>query len=177
LRGAASCPELSTELTLDEAHSVLEPYFLAVRAVFLEAGLTATKRVRFHVERGLHDTPRHFAACSGDGRNIYAAPELAEMPYETTIAILAHEFGHASDFLYPGEFALGSERVIRRLRDSVDEKQWLRWQKSWEGRSDDVVEITADKIAELVWGKPIGYLGPCLLQSFTGGVPRPLGLR
>ena len=177
MRGSASCPELSTELSLDEAHSILEPYFLSVRDVFLEEGLTALKRVRFHVEQGLHDTPRHFAACSGDGRNIYAAPELAELPYEFTIAILAHECGHASDFLYPGEFALGSERVLRRLRSDVSEKQWVRWQRSWEVRTDDVVEITADKIAELVWGKPIGYRGPCMLQSFSGGVPRPVGLR
>lgn len=180
MRGAGNscaCTELSTELSLDEAYSVLEPYFLAVRDVFVAEGLTLVRRVQFHVESGLHDTPRHFGACSGDGRHIYAAPELAELPYEFAIGILAHECGHASDFLYPGEFALRADEVQRRLRDSVSEKQWLRWQRSWDDRSDDVVEITADKIAEQVFGKPIGYRGPCMLQSFSGGTPRPRGLR
>ena len=173
----SACPELVTGLSLDEAHAVLEPFFLAARALFLERGLELCRRTRFFVADDMHDTPRHFAGCSADGREIVVAPELAELPYEFVVGILAHEFGHAADFLYPGEFALGRGGVVRRRRQDVDETQWLRWQRTWDARDPDVIEVTADSIAELVWGQPIRYTGPCQLQNFRIGEARPHGLR
>lgn len=174
---ACACETLETDLSLDEAHAILEPFFLSVRDLFLAAGLTKIKQTKFVVAHGLHDTARHFAACDESGLTILAAPELAELGTPLALGILAHECGHATDFLYPGEFALGGERVLRRVRDDVSEGQWVRWARSWRDRDDDVVEITADKIAEGVWGSPIGYAGPCKLQNFRTGEARPVGLR
>lgn len=173
----SACPTLETDLTLAEAHGILFPFFDAVRALFLEHGFTRLKPVEFSVSRAMHDTPRHFAACLTTGRHILVAPELAELDHPFVTGILAHECGHAVDFLYPVEFALGPGGVIRRDRAGETDTQWIRWTKTWEARSDDVVEQTADGIAESVWGTPIGYAGPCLLQNFRTGPLRPAGLR
>lgn len=175
-----ACPELVTNVSLEEAEAILDPYFSAVRERFLEAGLERVTRPRLIVQRWVHDSPRHFAACREDGSEIVVAPELVELPQEILVGIAAHEFGHATDFLYPGEFWLGrGDKVTRRtLDDAGSETQWVRWQRAWRERSEDVVERVADGVASSVMGTPIGYLGPCWLQSFTGpGVPRPRGLR
>ena len=173
-----SCPDLTTDLTLDEAYAVLEPYFVAMREIYIGVGLTRTKRTGLYVAPWVHDSPRHFAACRDDGLALVLAPEAAELPEPTLVAILGHEFGHATDFLYPAEFVLGTERAVhRRARDDGDDVQWARWAKAWDKRDADVVEKTADGIAELVTGAPIGYCGPCLLQAFNRGVARPQGLR
>ena len=158
---------------------MLRPYFVVVQEMFVKAGLTAVRRVRLVCSSEMHDRPRHFAGTTEDGLEIHVAPVMAEIDEQAVLGITAHEFGHATDFLYPGEFVVGKgeERIVRRVRDEVPDKQWLRWQRAWQGRSPDVVEKTADLIAASVWGSPIGYVGPCLLQSFEGGVPRPLGLR
>jgi hypothetical protein len=109
---------------------------------------------------------------------LIVAPEMADLPSETVLAILAHELGHAVDFLYPGEFALGKDRkVMRRDLDGVDDQQRQRWVRGWQKRDDDAVEFTADGIAELVYGIPIGYCGPCKIQCFDRGQARPAGLR
>lgn len=172
----SACPKLETTVTLDEAHGILLPCFECVRERFLEH-FPLLKKVEFFVANGLHDTARHFGACSGDGKKILCAPEMVELQHPFVAGILAHECGHAVDFLYPGEFALGRGGVIRRDRKSVTEGQWLRWQKAWLDRDDDVVEQTADGIAEKVYGEPIGYAGPCKLQNFRTGEARPQGLR
>lgn len=172
------CPELTTDLSDAEAEAVLEPYFVAARQRFLDYGLERLRTVRFGVSAKMHDSPRHFAATTTDGKKILVAPELAEVDEAIVVGITAHELGHATDFLYPGEFVLGhDEEIIRRSRDDVDEKQWHRWLSRWQARDDYVVEKTADLIAGLVWGTPIGYTGPCMLESFEQGVPRPRGLR
>lgn len=178
-RDGSACQRRETELTLAEAHSILEPFFRASKQLFVDLGLSRLSRTRFEIDSGLHDTPRHFAACTEDGRTVFAAPELADMPFEFVVGIFAHECGHAADFLYPGEFALGAGKVIRRELDgdAVSDTQRIRWMKAWEARDADVVELTADGIAEQVWGKPIGYGGPCLLQNFRSGPRRPKGLR
>ena len=173
----SACPKLATELTLDEAYGILLPFFAVARERFIAAGFTLLRKVEFFVAPEIHDSPRHFAACAETGKKILCAPELIELPSPYVVGILFHECGHAADFLYPGEFALGRSGVIRRQRDAVSEGQWVRWQKSWSTRDADVVEQTADRIAESVHGEPIGYAGPCLLQNFRTGEARPQGLR
>jgi hypothetical protein len=153
------------------ARLILEPYFDELQERFVEAGLDRVSETRLRCKLGLHDTPRHFAGCLEDGTMIYAAPELVEMPTDMVLGILAHELGHAADFLYPGEFVLREDHVVRVEPD----RQRM---KGWRKRDDDTVEITADFIAEKVLGTPIGYRGPCHLQSLGHvGNPRPLGLR
>jgi hypothetical protein len=95
------------------------------------------------------------------------------------MAIIAHELGHACDFLYPGHFAMQGDDEPAAMRDptSMKPKHWHRWLKDWEKRSDDLVELTADAIAHRVMGVRYGYQGPCLIQSFSASKLRPQGLR
>ena len=181
---AAACPETRTALSRDEAYAVLEPYFLAVQERFVPR-FDKTRTVRFAILGEIHDKTRHFAAW--DGRAILAAPELAELPEETVLAILSHEFGHATDFLYPGEYVLvDGEGIVTMPPTPQDTRkldkraaQALRARMHlWQERDGDTVERTADAIGESVIGRPIGYSGPCLLQTFERGMrPRPEGLR
>ena len=175
-----TCGALTTDVDLEEALAILEPYFEAVRERFVEVGLDRVTRTRLSVRPWVHDSPRHFGACRDDGSEIILAPELVELSQELVVGIIAHEFGHAADFLYPGEFWLGrGDGVVRKsLEEAGSETQWARWQRAWGERDHDVVERVADAIASSVMGAPIGYLGPCLLQAFSlRGVPRPEGLR
>lgn len=173
------CADTLTDLSAADAHLILEPYFAAAKEVFEEAGMRRVAGTRLYVAPWVHDSERHFAACRDDGLAIIVAPELAELPEDTVAAMFCHELGHATDFLYPAEYALGREReAIRRPRaDAADEREWGRWARDWERRDDDAVEITADAIAELATGRRIGYLGPCKLQCFDRGAARPEGLR
>lgn len=175
----SECADTTTTVTLDEAFAILEPYFIAMQERFVEAGLTETKRVRLYVAPSMHDSARHFAGAREDGTVIMLAPEMVELPEPTTAAIIAHEFGHATDFLYPGEFVLGENRsAVRRQRNGLEnDDRWITWLKDWEKRDDDVVEYMADAIAERVTGRRIGYVGPCKLQTFDRGKARPQGLR
>jgi hypothetical protein len=166
-----------TDLSPEEARSIIEPYFFAIRKKYVEGGISKVKVTELRASSEMHDTERHFAGCRDDGLVIVVAPEIAELAEDFVIGILAHELGHATDFLYPGEFVMGKDGIARRRRDDVTDKQWLKWQRSWDRRDPDVVERTADLIAGEVWGKPIGYAGPCLLQTFRTGVARPEGLR
>jgi hypothetical protein len=173
------CPEIETDLDCEEALLVIEPFFLEMRRIYVEeAQLSRCNRAQIYCAPWIHDSPRHFAACRDDGRVIIVAPELAELPVDTVVAIMAHELGHAADYLYPAEFALdGQRQAHRRDRRQVDDTQWARWVKAWEQRDDDLVEITADAVAELATGSRVGYLGPCRLQAFDRGRARPQGLR
>lgn len=169
----------AAELSPEQALAVIEPYFVVLRDdYFIEHGLAAVSRTAIYCAPWVHDSERHFAACREDGLAVIAAPEMAELPYGTMSAILAHELGHAVDYLYPGEFALGRDQTaLRRRREDFTDAQWARWMRCWEDRSDDVIEYTADAIAELVTGARIGYSGPCKLQAFSRGQARPQGLR
>lgn len=169
--------ELPTPLTTDEALSVVEPYFEEMRRLYLDAGLRRVAETKLYCAPWMHDTPRHFAGCRDDGKVIVFAPELADQDEAVVAGILAHELGHAADFLYPGEFALRGREVVRRAREAAGDEQWQRWVRGWQGRDDDAVELTADGIAEWVTGARIGYSGPCHLQVFNRGVARPMGLR
>lgn len=164
------CAALIQPLDPREARMVIEPYFEELQESFVEAGFTQAASVKLRCRSDMHDTDRHFAGCTTDGGMIFVAPEMVDLQPETVLGILAHELGHALDFLYPGSFLLREDHVILVEAD----KQRM---KGWRKRDDDTVEITADLIAEYVLGSPIGYRGPCYLQSLGHFSPRPLGLR
>jgi hypothetical protein len=158
-----------------------------IRKVFLRAEADKVAHTKIRVEDWVRDSPRHFAACRNDGSLIVLASDLALLPAKTFAAIIAHEFGHATDFSYPGSFLLSNkgELVVRpqgrRSNQSVSRDVLERW----ESRSSDEVETTADRIAERIMGIHIGYCGPCNLQTMLTGSPdeaschtsRPRGLR
>ena len=172
-------------LSLDQAEAVIEPYFTAVKRVFVAGGATHAKVVRLELATWIHDSKRHFAATDETGRLIITAPEFAELPEETIVAILSHEFGHAVDLLYPGRYVFADGELIEmpevppgELIDGKAEQANIARTRAWERRSKDDVELTADAIAELYTGQKIGYCGPCELQCFNRGQrPRRLGLR
>ena len=113
------------------------------------------------------------------------SPEFAELPEDTVVAILSHEFGHAVDFLYPGEYMLVDDgelvkmpRVPPGKLDLKGTQASVARSRSWRDRDKDTVERTADSIAEMFTGHLIGYCGPCELQCFDRGHrPRRPGLR
>lgn len=192
-----TCVPIETEVDCDEAILILEPLFLAVQETFVayekrEFGSSRLRRTRLECLPGAHDqgslpdgSPaiRHFAGCRDDGRVIVTAPEIVELPEEMVLAILSHEFGHAMDFAYPGDYIVADGFLVRRPLghrgdDDRTDRAAVAVMRQWTSRGDDQIEGTADAIAETVTGKKIGYVGPCLLQSFRGGMrPRPAGLR
>jgi hypothetical protein len=174
-----ACPDITTDLTNEEAFGILEPYFETVRERYVDAGLVLCKQTRLVIDPKMHDTRRHFAACQDDGKVILLAPELAEVDDKAVLAIVAHELGHAADFLYPGQFAMRGDDEPAAYRDpeSMKPKHWHRWLRDWEKRDADLVELSADAIAHLVMGVRYGYRGPCLIQSFGAARLRPVGLR
>jgi hypothetical protein len=163
------------------AATVLAPYFDAVRDVFSAyepaAGerLVKLERTQFVVEESIHDSDRHFAGCRQDGMLILLAPESVELPEETLVAIIAHEFGHAADYAYPAKWLPERDAPAHWLGASASQEA-KRWRKAWPKRSRDQQEWAADSIAQAVTGRKIGYCGPCLLQCWDGQ-PRPGGLR
>lgn len=168
------------------AASVILPHFHAVQDVFSsyrpEPGfrLTRLQRVDFIIDPNLHDKPRHFAATRDDGRLMMFAPQIVDLDVHTFVAILMHEFGHATDFAYPGRWMMppdGPEKATWICESDVDTKPFHKWRKIWEDRTRDQVEWAADGIAQSITGKSIGYCGDCVLQCFEGGIPRPKGLR
>ena len=189
-----ACPELQTTVTDEEAFYILEPWFLAAQEVFVEGldrlGFSPDPvlRVRFAIDGSIRDAPRHFAGCLSTGRVIYAAPEMVELTESIVGAVFLHEFGHATDFLFPARFRIrdGEAEPLVEVR-SADltptgpEAKKLKaargFYRVWESRGRDAVEVAADKIAELVSGRRLGYLGPCMLQHLDEGVSRPRGLR
>ncbi len=165
------------------AAAVLEPHFDAVRDVYCQYGdgeLQRLSKVRFVVDKSIHNSPRHFAATRDDGLLMLFAPQFIDLPEETLVAILAHEFGHAADFLFPARFVTtGTKKAIWASDDQLDTKQFRGWQRIWEQRNRDQIEQSADSIAYEVTGRPIKYdfVDSCLLQRFNRGMERPLGLR
>jgi hypothetical protein len=159
------------------------------------------KAVRFEVVPDAHDTERHFARMRTDGKLMQLAPEVVDLPDETLVAMLAHEFGHAADHAYPGCWSwpkvgagesvwvggTDKERAAAwrnifgkadaRSRHANDDAEVAgRWMGAWHRRNEDQVEWTADAIAFAVTGRKIGYCGKCMLQCFSG-IERPAGLR
>ena len=172
----------------DAAYAILEPYFEAAREVYLEYSeqrglrVKGIRQVRLECRDDMHDSPRHFAGASEDGNLIAFAPQMVDLPEDTVAAILAHEFGHIVDFLNPGRFHCDVEE--RKLIFLPEEDEGERGERvrvarlrQWRKRDHHAVELTADLIAEQAIGKRIGYSGPCRLQGFSRGVPRPPHLR
>jgi hypothetical protein len=188
-----SCRQPRPVLDCDAALLVAEPYFLAVREELLpyEQRLLGTRRLervrlecapwrQLHTEHGFG--ARNFAGTSDSGDLIVVCPELVELPPESVAAILAHELGHALDFLHPGRWLLtGGELVLYRDPESASEQDLDRTRvarsRQWEARERDLIEQTADALASEATGRQIRYAGPCLLQTFERGRPRPAGLR
>lgn len=185
-----SCADSSVAKVLapEVAYAILEPYFEAAREAFIEylksidLPTKGLKSVRLECSPDMHDTPRHFAGASEDGRVIAVAPQMVNLHEDTVAAILSHEFGHIVDFLNPATFScIPEEGVLLRLKDlgqgeRADRTRVARM-RQWERRDAHCVELTADLIAEQAIGVRIGYSGPCMLQGFGRGVPRPKALR
>jgi hypothetical protein len=168
------------------AREILAPHFDAVKDVYAafcpepgHAPLARAAETKFVIDPKQHDTERHFAACRDDGLKMIFAPQIVDLPVDTLVAILAHEFGHALDFLYPGHWVTPPRGpgLAVWIGDPSATKQGRAWRKLWEDRDTDRVEWAADGIAQAVTGKKLGYCGPCMLQCFAGGVERPEGLR
>lgn len=171
------------EAAIDDefAYAVLEPHFDAVRdhyAAFESepgAALDRVRRTKLVVNAAVRDSARHYAACRDDGLLIVLAPQAIELDHDQLLALLCHEFGHASDFLYPGRWA--GRRADRAVWVPEDTKKMARIRRAWSERGDDQVEWDADSIAYTVTGREIEYCGACMVQCFSGGKPRPAGLR
>lgn len=174
-------------LTADEAAAVVSPYFAAARAKYAESGLNRLKRVQLVIDPVAHDTDRHFAACREDGLLIVLAPEIADLEEDYLVGIVAHELGHAADFLYPGRYQLVDGKLVewdhpdwsRKQRGApIDGKLAFNRRTQWQSRSAQEVELTADAVAGRVFGRPVRYAGPCMLQTFSrpGVTPRPAHL-
>lgn len=190
------------------AHSILEPHFDAVRdefASFTPVGsarpLDRLRRVKYVVDEAMHDSERHFAGTRTDGMLMKYAPEIIDLPLESLVAILSHEFGHAADFAYPGCWSwpldkaassiwvgslpdarasawrqlFGSARAQSRT-PADDAAPAAHWMQAWEERNADRVEWAADGISEAVTGRRPRYCGECMIQCYSG-IERPAGLR
>jgi len=183
-------------MSSDASVAILAPHFDAVRDVFSSfevapgTKLSRLRKTGMLVDPGVRDSRRHYAGCREDGRQIVIAPQAADLPVPTLVAIIAHEFGHAADFAYPatwtfrgrGEPALWDAeayeldgRDFSRGRGEV--KGATARRRLWARRHPDQVEWTADAVVQAVTGRPLGYCGRCMLQCFSGGKPRPAGLR
>lgn len=165
------------------ATAIIQPHFDAVRDTFIdyepEPGFTfdKLKRTKMVVDGDVHDTERHFAMCRDDGLLIRVAPEAIELPWEQLVAILLHEFGHASDFAYPGKWVAPTGDGPATWIGDRSDKPARKYRRLWEERNNDQVEHAADAIAFAVTGMKIQYCGSCMLQCFDGGSSRPRGLK
>lgn len=133
------------------------------------------------VDESMFDGGRHFAGCREDGARIALAPQLVELPEQTITAILAHEFGHAVDGLYPAEWearrGAPAAWLERREGDGRVDRAYARLRQFWAERSAALVELAADSIAHAIVGHRVEYCGPCLVQCWSGGIERPDELR
>jgi hypothetical protein len=190
------------------AAAILQPHFDAVRDVFVAyepgvstevggrvlrpRGLVKLAKTKFVIDPKIRDTRRHFAATRDDGLLMMFAPEFVDLPMDTVVAVICHEFGHAADFAYPARWLMPPDGPGCAVWiDDPDVKPARQWRTLWRQRNDlagkrdktktceharDQIEWAADGIAEAVTGKRVGYCGDCLLQCFRGE-ERPAGLR
>lgn len=196
---------------MDEVEAVasaLSPHFDAVRDEFASFCPTPGKplrrlaRVKCVIDEAAGTDERHFAMTSETGLVVVLAPQIVYLDLGPMVAVLAHELGHAADFLYPGCFTWprhGAEGVVwvgdtstakaaawrwrfgkrtARSRTPTDDgPPAANWTRAWQEREPDQIEWAADGIAELVTGRRPRYCGPCLVQCYDGGIERPAGLR
>ena len=179
----------------EQAAIILQPYFDAVRDEFVcfspEPGLKLDRlrKTRLLVDPTVHNSRRHYAACRDDGLQILCDPLIVvDIVVEQMVPILAHEFGHAADMAYPGQWIVlrpGTAHPKAIWIGEREDKAAVQWrERRWHERNRDEVEWAADAIAELVTGRTIHYCGECVLQCFgkIKGIPivhahRPRGLR
>jgi hypothetical protein len=185
----------------DVALSILEPYVHEVVDAFREIGADRITGLRVEITTEAGDDGRHFAACSTDGDLIIFSPDIVALPPATILALVAHEFGHAADFLYPAQWVQtrGGLRLLDMPDNPYVQDEYGKVRKKagarrppperllpvtgemvrdWKERDEDEVELMADALAEEALGEVIGYRGPCMLQTVGSGVrPRPKGLR
>jgi hypothetical protein len=186
------CRRPETDVDPETARAIVEPYFAAAKDEFVaheKANYRAAKMKAVRLEcrtwQDMHDEEgfnvRNFAATTDDGRTVVVCPDIVELPMESVAAIIAHEFGHAYDFLYPGRFVLANGELLHFYDEPAEnkaaEKARIARMKQWEHRDHDTVEAVADAIATEVLGMQIRYSGACLLQTFGPGVHRPKTLR
>ena len=188
----AGCERPEAVVDCEAALAVLHSYFKAAQEEFgkFERDRLGGKRsARVILECAPWDElpedwgVRNYAATSEDGRTILVAPELVELPPDSVAAIMAHEFGHALDYLYPGRLLVARGELLSfedarggdEQGDQARLARMLQWKRIHEDR--DAVENTADQIASAVLGREIRYAGPCLLQTFARAAARPKGLR
>ena len=178
------------------AATILAPYFDVTRALFCghvperaSGPLSKLRRTKFRISDEVADTGRHFAGTTEDGLLIVLAPAIVDLGPESASAIIAHEFGHAADFMYPAGFLpppRGSGPV-RWLGDEPESKELVAWRQYWHDRTEmgrsrdttpevenakDQIEWAADSIAESVVGRSIRYCGECLVQCWNPRAPR-----
>jgi len=170
--------------TCEIAALTLEPYYDAVRDKFAEyepepgKRLIRVDKIVYVVEPAVHDSPRHFGACSEDGRLILFAPEIIDLEDEEALALIAHELGHACDFLYPAQWVTtGDPDAKATWIGKRDDKQARKWFSLWSSRSRHQVEVSADSIARTILNKPIRYCGDCDVQCFRGTKKRSEEIR
>jgi hypothetical protein len=172
---------VSQPLDDEFAYAVIEPHFDAVRDHYAAfepepgSSLDKVRRTKLVVDPAVRDSPRHYAACRDDGLLIVIAPQAVQLEHDPLVALLCHEFGHATDFLYPGQWA--GRRNERAVWVPENTKKTDRIRRMWSERSEDQVEWDADSIAYAVTGHEITYCGACMVQCFSGGKSRPGGLR
>lgn len=175
------------EEELEIAREIVRPHWDAVRDTYLafvppneSEGLVKVADIKFDIDPERHDSVRHFAACRDDGLHMVFAPQIVDLEVDTLVAILAHEFGHAADFLYPAHFRMPDDGPAKaEWIGQPEATKWGRhWAKKWATRTRDQIEWAADGIAEAVIGKHLTYCGDLLLQCLCGrGIERPAGLR
>lgn len=190
----------SEPLSADKAWRILQPYWEQVAAHFRRQGHPQVSKVRVEVDERWHDSCRHYAAMTEDCSLVGFAPQMADLPDEQVLALMAHEAGHVVDFSNPGRYWYRPAAAVRvrsgckissvqdvdprekgdvlfyyeRLPESMGKHM-----RDWKNRGKDETEGCADAIAEAVTGKPIRYTGPkdCLVETFGTGIKRPRGLR
>lgn len=186
--GGPHClPQGAPHLTQAQMKATLRDSAETIRKVFVDRGADKVANTKVKIEDWVRDKSRHFAACKTNGALIVLASELALQPPKVMAAIIAHEFGHATDFCYPGSFLIQPDGNIAVRPQGMRSNQSLPREvmAHWDRRNSDDIERTADRIAERIMGIKIGYCGPCNLQTMLMGTPdearckypRPGGLR
>jgi len=158
------------------ARAILIPPWLEICEVFESKGFEFPSAAKVRIVSWAHDSCRHFAAASEDGKDVYFSPDMAELPDATALAIMAHEAGHLVDLSCPCRFWWLNGKLVD-AGEFNKSKGFKRALERWRARSEDDLEWIADAIAEQVLGVRIGYSGKCLIQTLDGGIPRPKGLR
>jgi hypothetical protein len=169
-------PKLTQTISKAQGKAILHPVWEDVCEKFADQGHTEPESARVRYEEDAHDSDRHFARAAMDGSFVEFAPSLALAPMQVILGIMSHEAGHLVDLTHPGRFWMEKGKLVEY--DEIPSKNGKKFLDRWHRRSDDDVEIIADRIAEVVMGFTIGYVGPCLVQcADCGGVRRPKGLR